>query len=305
VDLPPVYVTLVGHIEPGGKYAHCDQYPSFRDLLLQFAAALEPYHVPFNLQIDYEFLLGVSQCETPEMQADTNGQNVLDYLVTRYGFELDPHQNGGWDVEQHDNYADIRYLGGQVSPYFTDTMGGLVWDDPDQWNHLAAGEQGKIYPQFTWHPKALTLAVSSQHHLKDFSLDDTASGVWIPKGPGEDFWTHDPNGPWVYIGPGEGNNWNSEWTQLSTPEYVAHLREQMAAGALPVDRMYTASVPVPEHIIFDPQRVERLLQLLDRLQPMADAGVIVYVSYTQAVAIWQTEYGAQPMIYRRTEAASP
>lgn len=114
--LPPIYVTVAVHIEDTPIYANCQAYPDFRAKLLQFAEALASTGAAINLQIEYEFFMGVSRCETAALQAATDGQNVLDYLATRYGYEIDAHQEGGWDKEGQDNYADIRYLGGQLTP---------------------------------------------------------------------------------------------------------------------------------------------------------------------------------------------
>ncbi len=272
-------------------------YPDFRQKLLQFAEAMAPYGAAINLQTDYEFLVGVSRCETPAMQAETNGQNVLDYLATHYGYEIDAHQEGGWDIEGQDNYADIRYLAGQVTTATSENVGGLVWDDPAQWATLMQGERGRLYPDFVWTPQALTLAVGSEHHRGDFSADDVASGVWRPQGAGQDFWVHDPQGPLVYVGPGEYDNWGGRRGQRSTPEFVRDLLAQLEAGAIARDAMYTASLAVPQSIIFNLDEYARLQALLEQLAPLADSGQIVYVTYSQAVEIWQMEYDARPNLY--------
>ena len=272
-------------------------YPDFRQKLLQFAEAMAPYGAAINLQTDYEFLVGVSRCETPAMQAETNGQNVLDYLATHYGYEIDAHQEGGWDIEGQDNYADIRYLAGQVTTATSENVGGLVWDDPAQWATLTQGERGRLYPDFVWTPQALTLAVGSEHHRGDFSADDVASGVWRPQGAGQDFWVHDPQGPLVYVGPGEYDNWGGRRGQRSTPEFVRDLLAQLEAGAIARDAMYTASLAVPQSIIFNLDEYARLQALLEQLAPLADSGQIVYVTYSQAVEIWQMEYDARPNLY--------
>lgn len=296
-NVPPVYVTVALHIEDTPIYANCQAYPDFRQKLLQFAEAMAPYAAAINLQTDYEFLVGVDRCETPAMQTATDGQNVLDYLATHYGYEIDAHQEGGWDIEGRDNYADIRYLAGRLTAATSENVGGLVWDDPAQWATLTQGERGLQYPNFVWTPQALTLAVGSQHHRGDFTADDYASGVWRPKGAGRDFWVHDPQGPLVYIGPGEYDNWGGKRGQRSTPEFVRDLLTQLEAGSLDREAMYTASIAVPQNVIFTPDEHARLQALLEQLASLAASGQVVYVTYSQAVEIWQTEYGARPNIY--------
>ncbi len=302
---PPVYVTVALHIEDLRAYANCQAYPDYREKLLQFAQTIAPYRVAVNLQTDYEFLVGVARCETPALQASTGGQNVLEYLATHYGYEIDPHQEGGWDRGGPDNYADIRYLAGQLTTRVSENIGGLVWDDPGQWVRLVRGERGLRHPDFTWTPRILTLAVSSRHRLGDFTADDFASGVWRPKGPRGDFWTHDPNGPLIYIGPGEYDNWGGggRWGKRTTPEFVQHILSQLRAGTLDPDAMYTATLAVPQHIIFDPEKHILLQALLERLNGLASTGQVVYVTYSQAAYIWQTQYSETPNIYLTDRSA--
>lgn len=150
-SLPPVYVTVAVHIEDVPIYTNCDVYPTYRQKLLLFADKIVRTGAAINLQIEYEFFLGASQCETEAMKANTNGQNVIAYLASHHGFEIDPHQEGGWE-EGEDNYADIRFLGEKVTPSISENVGGLVWDDPDQFARLSQGETGRIYPDFIWHP---------------------------------------------------------------------------------------------------------------------------------------------------------
>jgi hypothetical protein len=302
--IPPVYLTVAGHIEDVPAYARCDVYGRCRAHLLTFAEALTAFpDVAFNLQIEYEFFVGLSRCEDASGQQETAGLNVIDHLVARHGFEIDPHQEGGVE-EGQDNYADIRYLAGTLVSSVSEVVGGLLWDDPAQFARLAQGEPGWIYPFFTWQPQILTLAVSRDHHHGDFSRDDVASGVWRPAGAHENFWVHDEQGPLVYIGPGEHTNWGAQSSNLSTVEYVAYLVENLRQGNLDRTRMYTATVTVPQSIIFDPAKHADLLAILEQLDAFVQAGQAVYVTYSEAAAIWQSHYAGAPNIFRRADALS-
>jgi len=295
--IPPIYVTVALHIEAVPVYANCQAYPDYRRNLLRFAEAMAPYGAKINLQTEYEFLVGVDRCETPAMQAETNGQNVLDYLASHYGYEIDAHRSGGWDLEAQHNYADVRYLAGRLTTATSENVGGLVWDDPAQWATLTQGERGLLYPDFVWRPEALTLATGTQHHLGDFTSDDYASGVWRPKGAGPDFWVHDPQGPLIYVGPGEYDNWGGRHGRRPTLDFLRDLLAKLEAGAIERDVIYTASLAVPQSVIFNPDEHARLQTLLEQLAPLVTSGQVVYVTYSQAVMIWQTEYGAEPNIY--------
>jgi hypothetical protein len=296
VEIPPVYVTIAGHIEDVPIYTNCDVYPQYREKLLRFAEMLAEYDVAFNLQVEYEFFQGAAHCETEALRATTDGQNVLAYLATHYGYEIDAHQEGGWE-EGADNYADVRYLGKQVVPAISENVGGLVWDDAEQLARLAAGESGWITPAFTWQPEILTLAVSRQHHLGDFSRDDQTSGIWRPGGADSNFWTHDPDGALIYVGPGEHANWDASRPWRSTPDFVQAVAAQLEQGTLDGDQMYTASIAVPQSVIFKPERYSEMRALLDALTPMIDAGQAATVTYSEAVEIWRADYDARPNIF--------
>jgi len=296
--LHPIYITISGHIEDGKIYTQCQPYADYHQKLLGFAESFSQKDAPFNLQIEYEFLLGSSQCETEAMRAKTGDTNLIDYLVKQYGFEIDPHQEGGWD-EGENNYADIRYLAGGLTPLVSDTLGGLVWDAPKQFARLVNGEKGLIYPDFTWHPMIGALAVSHLHHNGDFSKDDTASGVWKPAGANQQFWQHDPNQRIIYIGPGEHSNYNKAQGSLSTLEFVQYLLDGLKAGSLPSNQMYTASITVPQNVIFKPEERQKLFAILDQLKPYQDSGQIVYVTYSQIAEIWQDQYSSRANIFFR------
>ena len=294
----PIYITIAGHIEDGIIYTQCQPYADYHQKLLDFAESFSQLGVTFNFQIEYEFLLGSSQCETDAMRMNTDNTNLIDYLAKHYGFEIDPHQEGGWD-EGENNYADIRYLAGSLTPLVSDTLGGLVWDAPKQFARLANGEKGLIYPDFIWQPKIGTLAVSHLHHNGDFSLDDTASGVWNPAGANQQFWQHDPNQRIIYIGPGEHSNWNKAQGSLSTLEFVQFILDGMKTGSLPSDQIYTASITVPQNVIFKSQESQKLFAILDQLKPYQESGQIIYVTYSQVAQIWQDQYKSRPNIFFR------
>jgi len=297
VELPPIYVTVALHLEAVPGYANCQAFTEYREKLLEFAKNIAPFEVAVNLQSDYEFLLGVTRCETPQMQATTNGQNVINYLVENYGYEIDAHQQGGWDHGGKDNYADIRWLAGDLTAGVSETMGGLVFDDPVQWRNLAEGQTGLQTPTFTWKPQALTLAVDSRHRLGDFMADDFASGVWIPAGTGSDFWAHDQQGPFVYIGPGEYDNWNNKHGKRSTPDFVRDLLLLLEKGELDPTLIYTATLAVPQSIIFNATEHAKLLALLDQLAPLSAEGKVIYANYSEIIEIWQQQFDARPNIY--------
>ncbi|MBD3191697.1 MAG: hypothetical protein GF308_13700 [Candidatus Heimdallarchaeota archaeon] len=296
----PVYVTLAGHIEDGEYYSVCKFYPQYRNMLLEFAELLKSYYVPFNLQIDYAFFEGAASCETPAMQEETNGTNTIDYLAKYCNFEIDPHQGGGWEEPGENNYADVRYLGGEVTTEITETAGGVVWDQEEQFTRFNEGESGYLHPEFTWYPEILTMGVHTNHHLGDFSLDDLTAGIWKPKGFGDDFFTHDEEASMVYIGPGgHHSDWfgNREWPFDSVANYVEVLVDYLEEGKIPRGKMYTVTLAVPQKIIFNETNHVKLTDQLDQLAPLVEEGKVIYEPYSRIVEIWHEEFKAEPNVF--------
>ena len=295
-DLPPVYVTFTGHIEDNDYYCNCEVYRSYRKKLLDFAKIIHTGGVKFNLQIEYEFFKGVLNCETEEMLAETAGRNVIDYLVTNYGFEIDAHQEGAWDWVGEDNYADVRYIGRIVTELISETVGGIVWDYALQFPDLVTGQQGKLYPDFTWSPDVITCAVGYNHHQGDFSDDDACSGVWIPAGVNENFRVHDPNGRMVYIGSGPHGNWgNSPDCEFqNVVDYVEVLVDYIQRGVVDPG-IFTATIALPQQIMFN--EPNKAVELIEQLKPLVESNKVKYVNYTEVVDTWRTHFDSEPNIF--------
>ena len=293
----PVYVTFAGHIEDNDIYTSCPPYRDYRQRLLDFAEVIEAGGAAFNLQIDYEFFVGAQDCEDEATMANTDGMNVLDFLVSHYGFEIDAHQEGGWDWEEgSDNYADVRYLGGQVTT-ISETVGGVVWDYALQFPQLDAGQQGVLHPEFTWEPEILTCAVGYLHHENDFSNDDLSSGVWIPSGTDDEFAVHDASGHMVYVGSGPHGNWgnSSDCEFQNAADYVETLVDYIERGVVDGENIFTATIAIPGNIMFD--ETERVAELMDQLEPLVESGQVEYAHYTEVVETWRTSFNSVPNIF--------
>ena len=91
--ITPVFVTVAGHIEDSLIYTDCVEYDDYRSKLITFANTISDANVAFNLQVSYEWFVGVSNCETEDMKALTDGKNIIDYLVESHDFEIDVHFN--------------------------------------------------------------------------------------------------------------------------------------------------------------------------------------------------------------------
>jgi hypothetical protein len=305
LTVTPVFVTVAGHIEDRLRYQNCEFYGPKRDQLLRFADRIESSGIAFNLQVSYEWLLGVQKCETDRIRESTNGLNILDFLAEEHGFEIDIHQEGAStdDAESNNNFADIRYLAGEVTPHITETT-GFQWDNPTHYSELQAGQTGLLHPSFTWRPNLLAGGASIDHTHGDFSRDMTSIGVWIPSDFSADgFHEHDTSAEarMIYVGSGPNQHcadWGPERNChfRNTAEYVQVLTDYIASGRLEAGRIYTTTLFVPQAILFAPDRHEDLIEILNQLQPLATTGRITYAHFTEVIEIWKTEYNAEPNI---------
>lgn len=290
--VPPVYVTFMGHIEDQERFTDCADYPGFREKLLRFGEFFYETGAALNLQVDYPFFEGTMKCEDEAMRSETDGRNIIDYLAVEYGVEFDPHRSGGWDWIGTVNYADVRYIGGQLTSHMSEIVGGVVWDFPDQLQEFIAGQQGRKHPSFTWTPEGMTAGAAYDHHFGDLSKDEISSGVWVPAGHDDAFSVHDVNGTVAYIGSGPLNNWSdsADCEFRNTVDYVEVLTEYLHQGKVE-PHIFTATISLPQGVIFN--EPEEAKKLTDQLQPLIDQGLAQHATYSEILDIWRTRFAAQ------------
>jgi hypothetical protein len=303
----PVYVTFAGHIEAGLGYTHCKNYTQKREQLLKFIDLLSSYDIPFNLQASYEWFVGVSTCETPELRATTDGLNLMDFLAMQKNVEIDTHQSGAnealEDVISGNNMADIRYIAGTVTDHITDTA-GFQWNNQNQYEEFQHGERGRLYPEFTWYPDILTGAVSTDHANGDFSNDETSIGVWIPSGFSKDkLYLHDTdsNAHMIHIAAGP-NQFMNDWGTKpgchfkSSVDFVELVGEYLKAGRLDSGKIYTYSMFIPQRVMFNESEYHKAEALMKGFARLRDEGDVVFAHFTQVANIWRDIYNSEPSI---------
>jgi hypothetical protein len=102
----------------------------------------------------------------------------------------------------------------------------------------------------------------------------------------------------VYIGPGEAVNWGRRSDLRTTTQFVNDLVAGLESGELDRELIYTATLPVPQRVVFNADERYLLQEMLDELAPLVNAGQVVYVTYSEVVQIWESVYDARPNIYR-------
>ena len=297
-----VYITLAGHVEDHEMLTRCPKWTETRDNLLGWAEAIAPYTDTFNLQIDYPFLTTMPDCETEEHRAETGGENVLEYLQNAYGWEFDPHQEGGYEAPaaSPDDYADVHWALSQAVSSPTDSVGGFVWSSQAMLDLLEAGYTDSRIHEASWTPDLLTMAVHEGHHEGNFSQDDNSSGIWHPQdATAEGFVTHDEGRRLPYIGTGlQHSNWSGSpnCDFQHGIEYAQVLLDMADAGELDSDKIYTVTVAFPSSVMLDPDKYDRGLEIIEAALALVEAERAQIASYRTVLDIWKSEFSSEPSV---------
>ena len=73
--------------------------------LLSLAEFLYKNGMKLNIQPDWAFIEAINQFKNRSMKLQTNGKNMLQYLVENLGYEVNHHAH-----EHRYNYADVLYM---------------------------------------------------------------------------------------------------------------------------------------------------------------------------------------------------
>ena len=316
----PVYVSVAGHIEDNDAYyLQCSVYERKRAELLKWADLILNKSVAFNLQVSYEWLLGVQTCETAMLMASTtNNVNVLEYLSREpYNFEIDPHQEGAnlQDTTSGNNFADIVYVGRQVVPSFSNIT-GFRYDKVQQFLDFRNGTAGLLHPSFVWKPTTLAGGVHSDHSdMHDFEHDLTPSGVWMPKGFGTeaDFYEHDSTSTLNYIGSGP-NQYIGDWGKTKkachwniSSDYVSTLAQhacQQFADDGGVAKIFTFLFVIPQSIILDSSEFYKFEAIMNGFDRLRDANITIIEHLSAVSRRWVDQFHSEPHIFKYSEISA-
>lgn len=263
-------------------------YNAYREGILRLSRTLEEKQVPWNFQPDWTFLEAVKQREVvtkdEALLSATGGLNVVAYLAA-HGAEVNPysHEKGGY------NYADVAWLIQDLGVEPAPVVGGHVWDPAEpgygNWPRFIQGITGQRYPGMTWKPTILMDAASFQH-----TADTLVSGMWHPRSA-SDFYADDPSAPMTAIG-----------NMRANATTVQDLLSRIDAGTLPRDAMYTALLNFQGANLSEDSYFQRNVQgILSGL--LALRGRVEFVTATEAVEIWQSQFGEKGYIYQDTSEA--
>ncbi len=283
---PPVYMTLVSHNEDNSPWTTYSFYKPKRDLLVQIANTVQSKGAAWSFQSDWKFLLGVMMFDTGSVVANTNGKNLIKWMVEDKGVYCDPHSHEANGY----NYADVAYLHQLLGITPTKVVGGFLYDtviNGNNWENLENGIYGRMYPAYFWQPDILWGGGTPLH-----VNDPNPLGAWKPKSM-SDFYTHDSTKHLVLLGHGCENHIEDTSNINYNTETIRNMVNQITGGSLPATGFY------PAYSIFNvgdlnSGRVVKISQFIDSVNSLTAGGRVQWKSLTEIYNIWNTTYNKNP-----------
>ncbi len=306
-----IYVLFNSHNEDTWNVGTETLYKKYRADLVERLSIFQEYNAKLNWQSDTVVLEAMIAFEEESLYSDTHGMNILRYIDS-LGFSVDPH----FHEKEGYSYADVAYLIEQLGVTPSVVVGGSKAFDcgespsaPVQtidW-HADIGLEddgyiyGTMYPSYKWKPEILSGASSGGHFA-----DDHTSGAWKPGNDG-DFYDHDEESSIIYIGEGYSHDQTlmgqkeTSGTEVlySDAGYVKELAEKLQQGEIPSGQFYSALIHVRDNAqVRDGGSTvitnDGLREIFEELEPYYEQGIIEYVTFQEAAALWQDEFDAEP-----------
>lgn len=289
IQSPPVYITIVSHNEEPGEI-HPD-YVGDRDLYLRnrehirnLGLMLHDQGAMWNPGSDWNYLMAVAKYDTGEVTANTNGKNILKWLVEDLGFEADPHAH-----ETQYNYADVAYLHTVLGVEPSRNVGGFLAmppDNPQGWEQHIDGIWGWKYPDYFWKAENLWGAAVFKHAGSEIQNN---YGIWKPRDRYH-FTEHDDRQRLPHIGSGCITDAISKPASFDA---VWRILDAISAEAVPLDGFYTVTPFVP-HGFLNKDMIQEIAADIDALAPYVESGRVIWSSLTETANTWRIDYGSKP-----------
>ncbi len=277
---PPIYVSIVLHIEQYPDYVHNPAlFLNKRSEILYLAHMLHDNGIKLDFQSDWNFLEAVALYDSGD---GTYGLNIVKYMHDSLGFEIDPHAH-----QTTHNYADVAHCIEDLGVVPTNVAGGFVVSPPEtsEFEEFFAPIESDSFPGYFWQAE-IVWGGSNYDHIGDSLL--WASGVWRPVSS-ENFFVHSDTAPVINVG-----NYRPEWCGLYD------LLEKGDMGLLDTTKMFTVAIFIPQDRLTHEQ-TDALEDTIRELAELVATGRIIFATIQEIVDIWRTEYDSVPNIYKFIE----
>ncbi len=282
----PVYLTFITHNEDAEPYnTNFNYYIVRRNIIVQLADAVVARGAKWDFQSDWRFLLGVKNFDTGNVIINTNGKNLIKWLVEDKGIDCDPHAH-----ENAYNYADIAYLHSQLGITPNGIVGGFLYDtivNGNNWENLENGIYGRVYTSYFWKPDILW-GGGTRNHLND----PQNTGAWKPQSM-SNYYLHDTTKHLTLIGNGCANK-IYDTTNVSTAiQRVRNIVNAITYHALPDTGFYTATVFMSNGQL-NTSQMNKMIQFIDSVNVFVSQGKVQWKNIDEIYNTWNTSYGRKP-----------
>ncbi|MFN8285331.1 MAG: T9SS type A sorting domain-containing protein [Chitinophagales bacterium] len=296
--ITPLYLNFNSHNEEtdggfGNSYNQkLDTFTKYRALLVQMCDTLRTKGAKYNFQSDWRFLDGVNLYDNGT--ASTNGKNVCQWMHDDNNglIEQDVHAH-----KTQKNETDVVWYYQQIGITPSNVVGGFLYDTVmtpsmpgSNWTDMQDSLPGKVHANMKWQFDVIWGGGTPNHSGSDLNT----YGAWKPDTIHSVF-THSPGKHLVLVG-----NGCSPLLHDSIPDVVASITNEIRTfcyeinnGQLPAGKFYTACIQWNVRDLSQ-ALIKDAAQLCDSLQPLVDAGYIVWKNHTEKLNIWQNQYAAEP-----------
>ena len=256
-----------------------------RNIIVQLAEYVQLKGVKWNFQSDWKFLTAVKNFDTGSVIQNTNGKNLMKWLIEDKGISCDPHAH-----ETQYNYADVAYLHTQLGIVPEKIVGGFLYDtivNGNNWENLEAGIYGRVYTSYFWKPDILW-GGGTQSHIND----PQNYGIWKPQSMAN-FYDHDSSKHLTLVGNGCTNKIFDTTTVESALNKVKNLLDAVKYHLIPDTGIYTSCVFMSVGQ-FNTGQLNKMKQFIDSIEVYVSSGKIQWKSIKENYEYWNTDYAKKP-----------
>lgn len=283
---PRLYLNFISHNEDADQFNNFPAYISKRNMIIAFVNMLVSKGMPHNFQSDWTFLKAVARFDTGSVVSNTNGKNIIKWMVEDKGIECDPHSHESTLY----NYADVAYLHQALGITPTKITGGFLYDtviNGNNWENLEAGIYGRYYTTYFWKPDILW-GGGTQRHVNDPNI----FGVFKPKSMAQ-FYTHDSTKNLTLIGNGCENKIFDTTNINNSIAVIRQILNAIENHTVPDTGFYTAGIFI-SNVSITTNIINKISAFIDTLAPYVSSGRLQYCKISETHNIWNTQYNKKP-----------
>lgn len=237
------------------------------------------------MQSDWVYLTNVLAQETPALMATTNNKNILVWLQSDKGVEMDPHAH-----ESQYLYPDVVKLMDSIGLPESKLMGGTIYNDNNGiniWTNLVNGQFGRIFPTKFWRPDYM-MGGGTPNHVADIKYH----GFWNPQST-TNYLTHDPSKRLRHIGVGCSIKIKDTSQVANIAAELRDIIQKVQTGQYPSNGFYLQTIFFEQGDLNNTAFYNKVIAVADSANAMVASGKARWKTLKQTYTQWETAYNAQ------------